>query len=507
MLFNSFEFLLCFLPVVLIGFYVLARARNLSLVLVWLVGSSLLFHGYWKASYTWLFVVSIGANYLFGLACRPTKGLQETVRRTALRRKLAIVLGVIFNIGLLAYFKYAMFFSEVILHATGVFINVGDIILPLAISFYTFQQIAFLVDSYRGFDERYSLLQYASYLAFFPHLIAGPIVHHKTLVQQLSNPAILFPKMENLLSGVAIVMIGLFKKVVIADGAAAYVDPVFAAAGGSSVGFIEGWTAAILFSFVIYYDFSGYSDIAIGLARMFNVRFPENFASPYKASSIVDFWNRWHITLSTFLRSYLYIPLGGNRKGQSRQYINLMLTMLIGGLWHGAGVTYIVWGGLHGIFLVITHAWKAYCPLHIKRVTRLDAELTGRVLTYLVVVVAWVFFRAPNLDTATTVLSAMGGLSGAGSHALQPAGFLNNPTLSSLVWCVALLSLVNFLPNTQQFMRRFRPVLGNSSDTIEGVASGIAWRFDLPSVVFVVMLGFFAMMQIERVQSFIYFRF
>ena len=300
MLFNSFEFLLLFLPLTLVGFYFLARFRSVPLVLAWLVLCSLFFHGYWKASYTWLFLCSMVVNYLFGLACLPALG------KPAWQRRATIIAAVIFNLGLLAYFKYAGFLAGVVWQISGYFFNPGDIVLPLAISFYTFQQISFLVDTYRGRCPRYGFMQYAAYLAFFPHLIAGPIVRHDNLIHQMGDKAILHPKAENFLSGMAIIMIGLFKKVVLADGAAAYVNPVFFAAGnGAQIGFVEGWLAAVLFSFVIYFDFSGYSDIAIGLARLFNVRFPENFASPYKATNIVEFWRRWHITLSYFLRQYL----------------------------------------------------------------------------------------------------------------------------------------------------------------------------------------------------------
>lgn len=504
MLFNSFEFLLLFLPVTVLGFYLLAKVGRLPLVLVWLILCSLFFHGYWKASYTWLFVISIVVNYQFGLACLPS-ALGDKGRRY---RKAAIVGGISFNLGLLGYFKYVGFFADIVWQVSGRFFEVGEIVLPLAISFYTFQQIAFLVDTYRGQCPRYTFLQYASYLAFFPHLIAGPIVRHNNLIGQLSSRSIMTFRAENLLSGFAIIMIGLFKKVVLADGAAAYVNPIFFAAGnGTQVGFAEGWMAAILFSFVIYFDFSGYSDIAIGLARLFNVRFPENFASPYKATSVVEFWRRWHITLSHFLREYLYIPLGGNRRGVARRQGNLMLTMLLGGLWHGAAINFVIWGGLHGLYLMVVHAWRHQCN---KRgfVNRGVAGLVAsRVVTYLAVVVAWVFFRATTLDQAGVVLSAMAGLNGFGFHIELPPGLLGNSALSGLGLCLLLLAVVNVLPNTQQFMRLWHPVLRVVRERTKGFARNIVWRPDFPGVCLAAALGVYAMTQIEFVQSFIYFRF
>ena len=357
MLFNSYGFLLLFFPFTLLGFYSLCSLKKLSIVQAWLIFCSLFFHAYWKASYTWLFVMSMTVNYGLGRICRLKS---DTKSNSFNLPKLAVVSGIVFNLGLLAYFKYLNFLVDILFSTTGYFFDTGEIILPLAISFYTFQQISYLVDMYRDKDRiQYTFREYVSYLAFFPHLIAGPIVRHQVLIKQLNNPALLEFKSKNVLSGLVIIFIGLFKKVVLADSAAMYVNPVFAtAAHGLPIGMVDAWIAAVLFSFVIYFDFSGYSDIAIGLARTFNVRFPENFRSPYKSANIIEFWQRWHITLSQFLRDYLYISLGGNRKGRFRQYGNLFITMLLGGLWHGAGWNFVIWGGLHGTYLIIAHAWK-----------------------------------------------------------------------------------------------------------------------------------------------------
>jgi alginate O-acetyltransferase complex protein AlgI len=529
MLFNSFEFLLLFLPVAISGFYFLALFRRLELVLLWLIACSLFFHGFWKASYTWLFVVSMLVNYALSL------GFWYSRSTSKLRSVLILVVGLTFNLLLLGYFKYAIFFAGVANDVTGYSWDPGEIILPLAISFYTFQQIAYLVDCYRGDAPRYSLLQYVSYLAFFPHLIAGPIVQHRDLVAQLNSRRLLIARGENFLCGITIIWIGLFKKVMLADGAAAYANPLFsAAAAGTSLTFTEAWMAALLFSFVIYFDFSGYSDMAIGLARLFNVKFPENFASPYKAVNIVEFWRRWNITLSRFLRDYLYIPLGGNRRGVLRRYGNILITMLLGGLWHGAGWTFLIWGGLHGVYLVVAHLW-----LEAKRTLGLPAggmmgRIVGRVLTFIAVVVAWVFFRSGTSQEAFSILSSMAGVNGLSlpsslpvsmqgwihsvfgtaisfqglvPHADLPPGPFGIPELGAVSLCVALLIVVNVPPNTQQIMRLFRPVLHDSSQRLTALARLLVWRPTLVHAAIGAALGMYGMAHLESVKPFIYFRF
>jgi|SRR5262245_18807229 len=529
MLFNSFEFLLLFLPAVALGFYLIAQFQRLAPVLLWLIACSLVFHGYWKASYTWLFVTSMAANYCIGQVFWLCREASTFVRKSVL------IIGIGFNIALLGYFKYAFFFAEILRDVTGYQWESGEIILPLAISFYTFQQIAYLVDCYRRHAPRYSPLQYASYLAFFPHLIAGPIVQHRDLVAQLSDQRILFVRGENLSSGIAILWIGLFKKVVLADGAAAYANPIFAAAGaGTSVTFCEAWIAALLFSFVIYFDFSGYSDMAIGLARLFNVKFPENFASPYKAVNIIEFWRRWHITLSWFLRDYLYIPLGGGRRGQLRRYGNILITMLLGGLWHGASWTFVIWGGLHAVYLVVAHIWNEAKRRFGLPHTGAIGRFAGRTMTYLAVVVAWIFFRARTPQDAISMLGSMAGFNGVSlpselpiavrdslrdafgaavsfqglaPHVDLPAGPFGVPILSALALCATLLVAVNVLPNTQQVMRIFRPVLHDSSERVTGIARFLVWRLTPIRVAIVTAVGMYGMTHLENVQSFIYFRF
>jgi len=354
MLFNSEIFLFVFLPIVLIGFYAIGAQGHHRVAISWLVASSLFFYGWWNPAYLGLIIGSILFNYTFGMIL----SRQGMVQRN---KWWLLFFGVGFNLTLLGYFKYANFFVDNINVLTGANFHLEQIILPLAISFFTFQQITYLVDAYSGKTREYNFLHYILFVTFFPQLIAGPIVHHREMLPQFAKDTLYKLNHSNLAIGFAILLIGLFKKVVLADGVAPFATPVFAAAdSGVEISFFEAWSGALAYTFQLYFDFSGYTDMAIGVARMFNVRLPLNFNSPYKSLSIVDFWRRWHMTLSAFLRDYLYIPLGGSRKGMPRRYINLMTTMLLGGLWHGAGWTFVVWGFLHGFYLVVNHAWTSF---------------------------------------------------------------------------------------------------------------------------------------------------
>ena len=281
--------------------------------------------------------------------------------------------------------------------------------LPLAISFFTFQQIVFLVDAYRGRRTRTGPLRYATGVAFFPHLLAGPIVQYSQLMPQFARRHILRPQPLMIAAGVTVFTFGLFKKVILADSFAQFVPvPFGAVAAGYNLTLVEAWAAALSYAFQIYFDFSGYSDMAIGLALLFGITLPVNFNSPYKAESIIEFWRRWHMTLSAFLRDYLYIPLGGGRSGPARRYLNLMITMLLGGLWHGAAWTFVIWGGIHGAYLLVNHAWRSARARWPHAVHVPGGAYAARLLTFVAVVVAWVFFRADTADAAVRVLGAMG---------------------------------------------------------------------------------------------------
>ncbi|MDH5777937.1 MAG: MBOAT family protein, partial [Gammaproteobacteria bacterium] len=348
MLFNSYEFILVFLPAVLWAYYQLGKTAIPQLSIALLIGASLFFYAWWNPAYLTLLVASMLINYAFGIA------LSRKPKR------LYLTLGVTINLVALGYYKYSNFFIDNLNVIANTNFHLEQVILPLAISFFTFQQIAFLVDAYKNEAHEYQFLDYCLFVSFFPQLIAGPIVHHKEMMPQFQSFPAKNINYENLSTGLAIFIIGLAKKVLIADNLAPYANETFAAAGnGVSLSFLEAWKGAFAYTFQLYFDFSGYSDMAIGLALMFGIRLPINFNSPYKATNIIEFWRCWHMTLSRFLRDYIYFPLGGNRHGQIRRYTNLLITMLLGGLWHGAAWTFVFWGFLHGIFLAVNHAWHA----------------------------------------------------------------------------------------------------------------------------------------------------
>ncbi|MFT5192613.1 MAG: alginate O-acetyltransferase complex protein AlgI, partial [Verrucomicrobiales bacterium] len=351
MLFNSLEFIIFFAPAVILIYALLKRWQRADLAELWLILSSFFFYAWWQPRYLPLLLGSIGVNYLIGRAFRRTDGSGA--------RKSLLVLGVTANLGLLGYFKYAGFLTTSMRGVGMGWVPSVDVILPLAISFFTFQQIAYVVDCYRGKVNELSLRSYSLFVSFFPQLIAGPIVHHSEISPQFERNRTRGLRMEDVGIGLIIFCMGLGKKVLIADQLALAATPVFAAAdAGGTVTFVEGWCAALSYSLQLYFDFSGYCDMATGVARCVGIVLPMNFNSPYKARNVIEFWRRWHITLSRFLRDYLYIPLGGNRKGSLRRHANLMITMLLGGLWHGAGWNFMVWGGLHGLALTVNHGWQ-----------------------------------------------------------------------------------------------------------------------------------------------------
>ncbi|MRX06442.1 MBOAT family protein [Pseudoduganella sp. FT25W] len=463
MLFNSFSFLFLYLPVVLAGYFLLLRWRP-AWIAGWLALASLFFYGYWDARYLPLLIGSIVFNYW-----------------CAQHRRL-LGFGVVANLALLAYYKYANFF----LPGQG-----WDIILPVGISFFTFTQIAYLVDCHRGGTGEYRLVHYTLFVSYFPHLIAGPVLHHKEMMPQFDRPARF--DMANIAIGLSIFVVGLAKKVLLADPISVLVAPVFAPHAQPQL--VEAWIGTLAYTFQLYFDFSGYSDMAIGLSRLFGVRLPLNFNSPYKAVNISEFWRRWHMTLSRFLRDYLYVPLGGNRHGSVSRYRNLMATMLLGGLWHGAGWTFVAWGALHGVYLVIHHGWQALSGWSTPR-------WWGRWLTLLAVMVAWVLFRAPDMATAGDVLRGLAGLNGVSlPRGMAPLGALGwHPAFDGIRWIdvsgpalpalLLAMALALYAPNTQEWFdgsMRWTPAL---------------WRSALMATVF---LG--CLFNMNRVSEFLYFQF
>jgi alginate O-acetyltransferase complex protein AlgI len=491
-LFTSLVFLFGFLPIVLLGFHVLRRFGRNILLVAWLLAASIVFYAWWSPYFLLLLITSMLANYYIGYAIQRTSG------RT---RNLLFFIGIAGNLGLLAYFKYADFFIDTLNDVAHADLPLLHVILPLGISFFTFQKIAYLADIHARRARTRRLVDFALFVFFFPQLIAGPIVHHSEVMPQFrllgreeahdrkKSRALAW---ENSAVGLTIFLIGLVKKVVIADQIARYVSPIYAAASHEpAVGFVLAWQAALGYSVQLYFDFSGYSDMAIGLARLFGIRLPANFNSPYASLSIIDFWRRWHMTLSRFLRDYVYIPLGGNRHGPARRYINLMATMILGGFWHGAGWTFVLWGTLHGLYLLVAHAWDSFARV------RLPAPLAWSV-TLIAVIVAWVIFRAPDMHSAGIIL---GGLTGVQGFHHPIANAAEAPVI--ILLSIALLLACAILPNTQQLMRAYRPVLG----TVAPAKFLLRWS---PSLRFATLAGMAAvavMFLSWETSEFLYFQF
>jgi alginate O-acetyltransferase complex protein AlgI len=523
MLFNSYLFVLLFVPLVLLVFYRIGGLGHRRVAISWLVAASLFFYGWWNAAYLGLIVASMLFNYALGVWL-------GNAREDPASRHAALTVGVAVNLGLLGYFKYANFLVDNVNSIAGFEYQLDEIILPLAISFFTFQQITFLVDAWRGETHEYSFLHYCLFVTFFPQLIAGPIVHHKEMLPQFARNSIYRFSHEHFSVGVTIFFLGLFKKVVLADGIAEFSTPAFdAAALGAELTFLEAWGGALAYTLQLYFDFSGYSDMAIGLARMFGIRLPLNFHSPYKATSIIDFWRRWHMTLSRFLRDYVYIPLGGSRVGQSRRYGNLMLTMLLGGLWHGAGWTFIIWGGLHGFYLVINHLWRGLKQALFRDSGRPNRWGTwfARIITFLAVVVAWVFFRAESLDAAENMLWAMSGANGLvlpetyqgylktyfgldvwaleqgiEFRPLQYYAGIRQPLYISI-----LLMIVWSFPNTQQILSRYEPSLYVYEDKHDFRAGRVQWSPVAAWALLLAVLAVYSLIEMNTVSEFLYYQF
>jgi len=390
MLFNSAVFVVGFLPAALGGAYLIARFFGSLAARIWLLVANAFFYSWWNPAFSILLVGSILMNFVFG----------SKIGKSPAGRGWLIA-GLIFNLGLLAFFKYSDFLARVI----GIALPFGGVELPLGISFFTFQQIMFIVDTYRYGGAEVSLLDYACFVSFFPHLIAGPIVRPNNIIPQFSNFQPFAEWKRNLEEGLEIFLLGLAKKIVLADGLAQLSDPGFAAAARHDpLTLVEAWVSLLAYGLQIYFDFSGYSDMAIGLARMFGIHFPQNFRSPYQARNISEFWKRWNVSLGSFLRDYLYIPLGGSRRGETRRIVNVMTTMLLGGLWHGAALRFILWGGLHGAFLIL-HGW-------LKRIGFRIPALLSQTITLAAVLLAWVPFRSPTFSACIEFYSGLLGLNG-----------------------------------------------------------------------------------------------
>jgi alginate O-acetyltransferase complex protein AlgI len=496
-LFTTATFICLFLPVVLAGFFGIARFSHAAAAL-WLFVASVFFYGYWMPEFTLLLLGSVICNFLVGSRISRLVDAGNASRRS--QSKHWLVLGVVANLVLLGYFKYANFFVDNLNAALGFNWHIGRVILPIGISFFTFTQIAFLADAWRKGVREYKFVHYGLFVTYFPHLIAGPVLHHAQMMPQFRDAATYRFNTGNFTAGLAIFALGLIKKIVLADGISPYADAIFNGAdAGVSPDFSEAWLGAVAYTLQLYFDFSGYSDMAIGLSWMFNVRLPFNFNSPYRATNISDFWRRWHMSLSQFLRDYLYIAMGGSRKGVVRRYANLMVTMVLGGLWHGASWSFIIWGFLHGLYLGVNHGFRALCgPALNERLDR--SRLFGVVawlLTMLAVVMAWVLFRAETLVGAGKILQAMT----VAAHSAQTHVLLWNAGLSLPVgglWCGALGALACLAPNSNR--------IGNY--LLRGCQSHGTARTILAGAS-VAAIAFLLLMNIMRtsVSAFIYFNF
>lgn len=500
MLFNSYEFIFFYLPIVAFGFFWIAQTSHRYAAL-WLGLASLFFYGWWNPQFVFLLLGSITFNYVMGYQIGHVRG------QSLVKSKWILTAAIVSNLALLGYFKYTNFFIDTINQVSGTGWSISEIILPLGISFFTFTQISFLVDVYRGIAKEYDFVHYLLFVTYFPHLIAGPVLHHKQMMPQFAETKTYKLNLHNVNIGLTIFSIGLFKKVVLADQFAQYSDPVFnMVAAGQEPQLLEAWIGALAYTLQLYFDFSAYSDMAVGLSKIFNVNLPINFYSPYKSANIIEFWRRWHMTLSAFLKDYVYIPLGGNRYGVSRRYINLLATMLIGGLWHGANWTFVFWGGLHGVYLIINHGWQGLSnKLSLPKSWYLNVMSVG--ITFMAVVVAWVFFRAENFDTALRMVNGMSGLNGLSLPMGPPdaiswlasygvvynghAPMTQLPLKDILIWMPLGLAVVWFMPNCMQ------------------IAQYVEERFRDAFLVGFIVGGVFllTLMSFKKVSPFIYFQF
>jgi alginate O-acetyltransferase complex protein AlgI len=481
--------LLVFLPFVLLGYYGLSRYSPNSLwPMRWLFAASLIFYGWWSWIYLWVLLASIISNYLVGRAIAQ--------QRSEPAARALMWVGITGNLGLLAYFKYANFFVANVNSLLSTDWHIGLIVLPLAISFHTFQQIAYLVEVRNRRDVELSLERYLLFVAFFPQLIAGPIVRHHEIAPQFAKLGKSADPGGDLAVGLSIFLIGLAKKTLLADPLAPLANAAFAAAQvGNPLSSAAAWLGALAYTLQLYFDFSGYSEMAVGLARMFGIRLPINFWSPYLAANIAEFWRRWHMTLSRFLRDYLYIPLGGNRHGVSRTYLNLLLTMALGGLWHGASWTFVAWGLYHGVLLCAYRLYRERIRQQL-----FPGRRVGRVIaiafTFLAVVCGWVLFRAPDIATALRVFQAMASV---GSVSLRTVDWTSWLHLS------ALLVLVFMAPNTWQLMAARHPVAAPVGTELS--RSALQWKMSPAWAVAFALVGAWSVLATHRYTEFLYFQF
>jgi len=514
MLFNSFEFLFFFLPASWLIYYWLCHRSIGNAPFVWLALVSLFYYGWWSPKYLLLLLASKAFNFIVG---------RQLFQLPKIKARPLLIFAIAANIALLVYFKYTGFIVENINELMSANIQIPKIVLPLAISFFTFQQIAYVIDIYQRKVAPHGLLEYVLFVTFFPPLIAGPIVHHNEMMPQFAQRRGTIPWRKNVEIGLTLFVIGLFKKVVLADNLSIIVKPIFAAAQtNTALSSIEAWSGALGYTFQLYFDFSGYSDMALGAACLFGIRLPINFYSPYRSANIIEFWRRWHMTLSRFLRDYLYIPLGGNRSGRGRRYLNLAITMIIGGIWHGAAWNFLFWGALHGLYLTANHSWRAF----IRRTPWTGLRHRNnrgwtQPLTFLAVVVAWVYFRADSIHSAHIILHKMfsfdaddyskGYLSAIKSSTPIIWLSLLTPQLPLTRVVPLLLALCGaiafFAPNSLQLVPSFQPASHIYAEHNQTLPTRMQWQPSLRWAFFLASLSFMAILGLSGISEFIYFQF
>ena len=445
MVFSSYVFILAFLPVVLSVYYALSRLKNGIYQRLFLIAASLFFYGYYNTRYLILITASIAVNYGIALAIQ---------KHRAKAGRLLLVIGILFNVGLIGYFKYYDFFVENINAVFGCSFTLRHLLLPLGISFFTFQQLSFLISVWRGEEKVERFRDYCIFVTFVPQLVAGPIVLYSEMIPQFKDERRRFFNPDYFASGIWLFSVGLFKKAVIADTLALFADNGF---GMTNLGLAAGWITALSYTLQIYFDFSGYSDMAVGLGRMFNIDIPFNFRSPYRSESISEFWRRWHITLGRALSTYVYKPLGGNRRGLFRTCVNLFLTFLVSGLWHGAAWTFVLWGALHGLFVVA----ERILDKPLQKIPK-PVRICG---TFLVVTALWVLFRADGFGQALEVWRGMVAFGDPAISQLSTivgtAAYIDFPLALDCVYILVLEAVLLFVvfrcPNSSDLLDRFTP--------------------------------------------------
>lgn len=479
MLFNSYQFIFIFFPLTFFVYWI-SLIRGVKLALIWLVVASLIFYGSWNKRDLVVIVASLSANYVIGRIIVDSK--------VFVYRRILFMIGIAANLALLAYYKYWDFFA-IELKVVGLNWPLVNLALPLGISFFTFTQIAYLSDAYRYLVKDKSFIKYAIFVTYFPHLIAGPLIHHKQIISQFNSNLMHRVNSADFSSGMTLFVIGLAKKIFLADNLSRYVNLVFDVIPPDGlISTSDAWCGALAYALQLYFDFSAYSDMAVGVSRCFGIELPINFNSPYKSRSIIEFWKRWHITLSSFLRDYLYIPLGGRRVNEYRRYVNLGITMLLGGLWHGANWTFIIWGALHALYLISNHFLIERCSYVSQLFSGPILSAVQRMIVFILVVIAWVFFRANDLTSAMIIISAMFGF---GEGADLVSNFI------STAWIAVGLTIVWTLPNSNQII--------NKLFTSEITKSG--WNLKIVLPMLIGLSFWLCILMLDKKSEFLYFQF